>query len=283
MRSVISRVKTAIATGMAVAFLAASCGGDSPEVAPATNDPSVEQAENSPGAEPSETPSEMPSEAPVLPSEEQVEAYFDALSTYDVAGLKRAMKVAEKGSIAHAYAGYIFAYVNAGIDSGMPFEGTPVSEVEKGYESCDVNDSTDCVTWTHIEGRDGKIVSFKVNGKPIGKRLSAGDGANVAAGQLASVKFLYAYQSIQSGNMNVAVEIRSRGQKVMINGYEATYRDPSGRQITASDVVGPSELAGDSMTTIAMTFPNARPGGAVTLSFYSEDFMTEAEAQFRTR
>lgn len=267
-------------TGVVLAMLFAACGGS--DVEPATGDEAVATVEQSP-SESQQSSSTPPEEPPALPSEEVVRQYFDALSEYDPAALRRALRLTEEGSTAHAYGGYILALVNAAIDGGLPYEGAPVTKVAGGYESCDVSDPSSCVTWTNVKGRDGKIVAFKVSNRDVSQRITAGNGSTVAAGDLASVEFLYAYKSVQSDNLVVPVAVRSGATPVKIAAYQATYRDASGRQITASGTDGPDELAANSRATVAMTFPGARPGGVVSLPFFSDDFMVEAQAQFRTR
>lgn len=126
-------------------------------------------------------------------------------------------------------------------------------------------------------------MSFKVNGQDLGPRISTGSGSVLRAGELGSAKFLYAYQSVQSGNLYVILGVKSRANKINVGSYEAKYRALTGRQSTASAVAGPTELAPHSSATIAMTFTGAKPGGVVTMPLLSENFETSRELQIKTR
>jgi hypothetical protein len=270
-----------VAIGAAVfALVLAGCSGD--EAKPASgDDDSVAQVDPDPSTPPAETSSE-----PVdtdLPSDDDIEAYFNAVSTYDVGDLKHAMKLSEPGSIAEAYAGYFLGAANASIDGGYPLAGDLPIKVDGGYKACTGKGEDACVTWADVEGRDGKIVNFTINGKELGPRISAGTGKSVDAGSLGQVKLLYAYQSVQSGGMFVVAEVRSGAAPITIGSYQATYRSREGRQSTAAETTGPTELAAKSLATIVLSFPNAEPGGTVTIPMFSEDFMTDGQAVLKTR
>ncbi|MBU1801465.1 MAG: hypothetical protein KKA97_04340 [Actinobacteria bacterium] len=267
---------SALAAIFTAAALLTGCSGDN--VTPASSDGQVAIAEEESSSEPTEPEPETD-----LPSDEDLEAYFSAVSTYDVGDLQSAMELTEPGSIAEAYVGYILGSANAAIDGGLPIEGTEPDKVDGGYESCPTEVEDDCVTWADVEGRDGKVVTFTVNGEELDERLSAGSGREVAAGDLAAMTLMYAYQSVQSDALFVVAEVTSNDAPVTIATYDATYRSPTGRQSTAAQSAGPSDLAADSTATVVVAFPNAEPGGTASVSFFSEDFMTEAVAALETR
>ena len=210
-----------------------------------------------------------------LPSEDDVEAYFQAAAMYDVVALDRAVELAEEGSVAEAYATYLLGYANAAMDGGVPLSGSLVDRTADGYGSCD---GGDCVTWGNIEGRDGKLVDFTVNGESLEERITAGIGERVAAGELAHVTMLSAYQSVTSGDLHVVAEVRSGDAPIKIGLYEATYRSPEGRESKAAEFVGPPSLAPGSMATVVVSFPNAAVGGVATVPVFSNDFEARREA-----
>lgn len=266
----------AAALAMAAAILV-GCGTD--DVKPAEGDGSVATVDNGP----SPTASGEAEGGTDLPSDEEVEAYFDAVSTYDIDDLELAMELSEPGSIAEAYAGYILASANSAIDGGVPLEGEEPRKVTGGYESCPPEDPESCATWTDIEGRDGRIVKFRVNGEDIGDRLAAGNGQSVQAGSLARAELLYAYRSVQSDALFVLVRIESGEAPITVATYEGTYRAPEGRQSQSSQNSGPTELMGDSSATVALVFPGAEVGGTTAFPIYSDDFMTERVVELKTR
>lgn len=220
-----------------------------------------------------------------LPSEEDLQEYFDAAAGYDVAQLEEARALAEPGSIAEAYVGYLAASMTAYVDGGAPgLEGTTAEREGDGYEFCpDPTDDDTCLLFENIEGRDGKIVNFTINGESLDERLSVGSKKPARAGELGSARLLYAYQSVQSGALFVIAEVRSGQEPVTVASYEATYRSPKGRQSKATEFQGPSDLGADSTANISLAFPGAEPGGTATLKFFSDDFMTEKVVELKTR
>ena len=102
------------------------------------------------------------------------------------------------------------------------------------------------------------------------------DGKPVKAGQVADVTLLYAYQSPVSHNLFIVAGARSHdGEVELSNAYSATYRDPSGRQFTASDATTPTTLRPNSTATFALAFPApAKIGGTVHLEYYDKAYNT---------
>ena len=215
-----------------------------------------------------------------LPDEDEVEAYFDAASTHDVVALDRAVKLAEKDSVAEAYAAHLLAYANASLDGGTPLSGSLVDPIDDGFESCD---DEGCVRWADIRGRDGKLVDFTVNGESLEGRMSAGDGTRVAAGELAQVTMVSAYKSVTSEGLDVVAEVRTGGVPIKLGLYEATYRSPEGRETVVAEFVGPSSLDSRSTATVVMSFPDADIGGLVTAPIFSSDFQARRTAVLAIR
>lgn len=271
--------RAAVAVAISIAALA-GCGDDG-KARPADDSGAVATAaatDEAPGATTSE------SVDPALPSNEDLNRYFEAIASQDVGQLKKASALAGRGSIAEAFLGYQVALLNALVDGGAGGQLQPeeLSETDDGFESCPA-DGSDCTEFANIEGRDGKIVNFTVNGKDIAPRLAAGDGRPVQAGGLGSATFLYSYQATSSDQLFVLLQVASKGEPITAAGYESTYRSSAGRQSTASDMMGPTDLGAESKATLALIFPGARPGGDVSLSFYSSDFMNEEVVTFPTR
>lgn len=270
----------------ATAVLALSgCGDDAP-VSEATGDTAAGVIDGSDSASPSA--SEEPTEDVALPSEEDLEEYFQALSTFDVVAAEKAIALTAEKSLARAYLEYRIASLNAYLDAGTLNnyqEPQPAAQIEDGYESCDdPSDDSTCARWTNIEGADGLIVSFDVNDSPLNDVLRVGNGKAQTVGGIADIEILFAYQSPVSGNLFVIGKATTRGESVDLSSlYSSTYRDPSGRQFKSADSANPGELAANSTANFTTVFPApAKIGGAVTLGFYDSDY-NEFEAQFATK
>lgn len=66
-----------------------------------------------------------------------------------------------------------------------------------------------------------------------------------------------------------------------MNTFSATYRDPTGRQITASDAAGLTELEKDSNTRVFISFKKGKPGGTVKLPISDVDFNTNLDLKIK--
>ena len=270
-----------IAVGVAALALVAGCGDNAADVKP-TSGGSVATAD----ASSFESQSTEPDIDTDLPSDDEVEDYFTALGSEDPNVLEHALDLAAPGSLAYAYLDYRLQAVKASIDGGLTgSEDTlQVEEIDGGYQYCtDPTDDQTCAKWTDIEGRDGAVANFRVNGEPLDARLTAGNGQAVPAGSLGSVELLYAYESPVSNSLNVVARAQSADEPVTVAIYDATYHDASGRQSKAADNYGPSDLAANANANVMMIFPTATLGGEVTVSMFSEDFMTEEAAELKTK
>ena len=242
--------------------LLTGCGNDA-DVKPAAGDAQAATA----GEGATGDPSADSSAEEQLPSEEDLEELFNALASTDVAALEEAVDLTGAGSIAAGIHNYMLAGANAAIDAGIDFSTEGAGErIDGGYEFCsDPADEESCIRWTDIEGADGKVVNFAINGESLRDRITVGNGRPVKAGQIADIALLYAYQSPVSNNLFVVASAKSHdGEVELSNAYSATYRDPSGRQFTAADATTPSTLRPNSTATFTITFPAPAKIGGVT-------------------
>jgi major membrane immunogen (membrane-anchored lipoprotein) len=218
-----------------------------------------------------------------LPSAADLQTYFAAIASRDPDQLEEALPLAGPGSIAEVYAGYNLAIATASLDGGQAPAQGEVSEVDGGYQGCEPDGAEEsCVTWADLEGADGKLVDFTVDGEELDDRLKSGDGEVVESGGLGTAELLYAYQSVQSGALFVLAEVSSNGEDVGLANGEGAYSDSAGGEILATSTLGPSELAGDSQATIALIFQGAELGGSVTIPLYSADYQTHEELRLET-
>jgi hypothetical protein len=63
----------------------------------------------------------------------------------------------------------------------------------------------------------------------------------------------------------VTVRIETGTEPISADISSATYRGPDGKQRTATDSAGVTEIDANSNTIVAMTFASVEPGGKVTL------------------
>ena len=218
-----------------------------------------------------------------LPSDQDLEAYFEAVATRDPEKLEKAEALAQPGSIAHTYAGYLLAVARAVTDGGQTPASGELTEVEGGYQGREQLDGGEsCVTWADLEGADGKLVDFTIDGESLDNRLVAGGGQRVESGRLASAELLYAYESVQSGKLFVLAEIASNDEPIAIGSLDATYEDPAQGELGALEGLGPSTLGAASSATVAVIFAGARGGGPVTLPILTEDFAVTEELTLPT-
>ena len=113
-----------------------------------------------------------PATGPGLPSQADLKSYFQAITGSDLDALAAAQtEVAAEGSLAQGYAAYVAEYNIAANAADAPVDPFDVEEVDNGFKAC-VGDSPDqCATWTDLEGKDGKLANFTVNGRKLDELL----------------------------------------------------------------------------------------------------------------
>ena len=65
--------------------------------------------------------------------------------------------------------------------------------------------------------------------------------------------------------------------------FSATYRDPTGRQMRASDAAGLTDLEKDPNTRVFILFKKGKPGGTVKLPISHVDFSTNLDVNIPGR
>ena len=263
-----------------LAIVLAGCGSDARQASGDNEAAKVESTTTLPA--PVEGETEIS-----LPSDDTVEDYFQALASNSAADVEDALALTAKGSVAYAYATYFAGYLNADIDGGFTNEPDVFTKVDGGFKSCDASgDESSCAVWSDVEGENGKIVNFKIgdtaDGNSFDDRISLGDGSTTQAGNLGSVEYVVAFETL-SGTVNIIARVKSGIEPISISSYDAKYRSPNGRQSAVSDAGGPTDLLAKSSATVRLAFPGARLGGTLSLSLFSEDFMREEAVQLRTR
>jgi hypothetical protein len=146
-----------------------------------------------------------PATGPGLPSQADLKSYFQAITGSDLDALAAAQtEVAAAGSLAQGYAAYVAEYNIAANASDAPVDPFDVEEVDNGFKAC-VGDSPDqCATWTDLEGKDGKLANFTINGRKLDELLVDLRGqAPIEVPGLYSVQPEWAYRQPTSGRLYV--------------------------------------------------------------------------------
>ena len=151
-----------------------------------------------------------PATGPGLPSQADLKSYFQAITGSDLDALAAAQtEVAAEGSLAQGYAAYVAEYNVAANAADAPVDPFDVEEVDGGFKAC-VGDSPDqCATWTDLEGKDGKLANFTVNGRKLDELLVdlTGPGADRVRRVSTQSSPNYAYRQPTSGRLYVVCTV----------------------------------------------------------------------------
>ena len=242
-------------------LLVAGCGGGATKATTVRTAPPVATVTQS--ASPATTDSGSP-----LASADAVKSYVDAQASQDNPdAMRQGLKLAAPNSVAYIYLDHLANVSEAGLDGGQPYTKSEVTPVgSDAFKACsDPADETSCIIFGDFKVNPaGKLVDLTVNKQPIGPRLTAGSGQVVTAGG-AKFTFLTAYKSIQSNALFVTVKVETGAKPIMMNTFTASYRGPDGKQRTASQAQGPTNLDAQSNAIVSMAFASVKVGGKVTL------------------
>ncbi|MEM8621304.1 MAG: hypothetical protein AAGF73_16425 [Actinomycetota bacterium] len=167
------------------------------------------------------------------------------------------------------------ALSDAGLDS-LIGEQT-VDQRGDAVTHCMSGDATiddECLEFTDFIVDDGLLYTFSVDGVQIDDRLGVGGDPDSAAGVEASV--VTSYRSIESDLLLVVVEVTAATPaNLSLSG--STYVDPDGRQMSATQSVGPSDLQQGATALAIVGFAQADPGGTLVIEVSSDDFSNRGE------
>lgn len=193
--------------------------------------------------------------------------YFDAFAGQQVEEMKAAAENAAAGSLAQDYLTHQANIAEANMANGYGAEEQSVDYKKDLVELAGYDYTT---KYADIDFDGGKIASFTVDGRDVSDRLVVGSGEAVeTSDKLARFEVLSAYQSA-SDHLFVVVKYTTN-DRPMDFGYQATYRDPSGRQIQDSDSIIPDSIVEHSYQLGTVIFPGAEIGGAMKLNYGSGD------------
>lgn len=196
-----------------------------------------------------------------------VKEYFDAFASQEVERMRAAAENVPEGSMAQDYLVHQANVVESNDANGYPSD---VQTAEYDKDVVNVVSADYTTEYADIKFDGEKIASFTIDGKEMSERLVVGDGEEVeSSDKLVSFEVLSAYKSI-SDDLFVVVKYAT-DDRPMDFGYQASYRDPSGRQINDSDSINPSTIVADSYQLGIVIFPGAEIGGTMQLNYGSND------------
>ena len=191
-----------------------------------------------------------------------VEGYVEAVTGNSPEAILEGRKYAEAGSVADSYLRYLANVREAMLDAGMAGATTADLTPEAGgYSYCPID--AQCVRFDTFTTHGGKITDLHVDGKTPGPKLLVGNGSKVSAGG-ATFELLSAYRSTQANALYVALEVATT-KAISVNATLAVYRSPGGKQRTAAEAYGPSDIGADSNTKLVIVIQGVEAGGTLTL------------------
>ena len=196
-----------------------------------------------------------PADAPGLPSQAALRSYFEAVVTSDVDALAEVgADVAGEGSPAQDYAAYNALSAAASAAGGPPQDAVEVEAVDGGFRACVAEDR--CAEWSDLEGADGRLTGFTVNGVPLEESLVDLTGQPpVESPGLYAVQPEYAYRP-PSGYLNVVVTVTA----------DAAVTPRAGTYIVTDDILDgeaptPATVEAGSSAAVLLPFPGAEEVG----------------------
>ncbi len=146
-----------------------------------------------------------PATGPGLPSQAALKSYFEAIVSTDPDELAKVQAdVTVDGSLAQAYAAYDGEFATAVAAVGQTGEHAEVEEVDGGFKACIGDSASQCATWTDLEGKDGKLTDFDINGIELSDLMVDLTGQPpIESAGLYAVQPDYAYRQPKSGKLYV--------------------------------------------------------------------------------
>jgi len=223
--------------------------------------------------------------------------YFSALFGPDAAGRDKAVELAAPGSIAHAYAVHLAAYMAIQRAEGGGQQPNRVrcsaSKVETGKapeksKNPPVTYSITALTGTSTYARfatdaNGKLTNFTVNGSSLDGSIIEGTAPAVEA-LGAGIRVVSAYQVAGSGDLYVILELTGSpdGSRDLQPDFSTFYVSALGTRFSTrtqvgdpslSEWVGPSALhKGEAPVKAYAKFPAQPLGGTLNMTVASNEF-----------
>ena len=209
-----------------------------------------------------------------------MKSYADAQgSENDPDAMRAALRLTAPNSVAYVYLDHEANVAEASLDGGQQLPKVELTPVGDGsFTACDPTDPTNCRTFGGFKvNAAGKLVDLTVNKQQIRPRITAGNGQAVTAGGT-TFTFLTAYRSIQSNALYVTVKIETGTQPIDANISSATYRGPDGKQRTAANSAGVTQIDANSNTIVAVFVKGVEASGSYAAGSAGSGGLIQAES-----
>lgn len=205
--------------------------------------------------------------------------YMELFAKGDPASMAKMIPLAEPESAAHAYAVHQRAVAQAQRAGGVAdLSQGPAIPTEGGYKLCDSDGASNCTVFDDFKALpSGKLVSFKVDGEPIEKRLISSKERDPQVISDVSVRLISAYRTVTTDNLLVTFEVKNgTSGGITVASYDSQYVDSAGQQAKAAENAGLTDLQAGASSVLLSAFPGVDAGGTITLEVFNGDFETIA-------
>jgi hypothetical protein len=219
-----------------------------------------------------------PASGPGLPSQADLKSYFEAIVSTDADELAKVQAdVTAAGSLAQTYAAYDAEFAVAAAAVGQTGQPADVEEVDGGFRAC-VGDSSDqCATWTDLQGKDGKLTDFDINGIELGDLLvDLTDQPPIKSAGLYRVQPDYAYRQPKSGRLFVLCTVTA--SDVPLSPQPGIYIEGE-QTYDGIEAPSPETVEAGTSSPIVLAFADAKDtklNGQVTFDLKLGDQQTES-------
>ncbi len=269
------KISVSVALALGVTFAAGACSSE-PSSSPAEN-PTANVVQSNDAAQ-----SDAQAEEEVDgPTQAELLAYFEALTSGNPSAISEAVEMAAPGSNAQAYAIYRRGTAQADLDGGFTNQPSKVTAIEGGFKSCDDGASSgdSCFEFTNIQHDGEQIADFDAGGTPLAGRLSLGNGEIQPLGEAGSASMLAAFKA-SSGAVVAVFEVSAAVDGMWVT---ATYTAPDGRQSQSTLMSGPTDLGAGAFANYSYVFEGADFGGQVHLEAIDGNGYDAGSATFATQ
>ena len=194
-----------------------------------------------------------------LPSDADLRTYFGAVASYEVDDLEAAEPIAAEGSPALDYLHYQEAYATSSEAGGNPLPSAEAEPAVEGFSAClDAGEGKECVTWTGLEGEDGKLTDFAVNGHELDHELvPLSEQPPVSPDGLFTFQPAWAYRSAAEQVLFVLADVTAADAPVELRPQSALYIEKVTQLMGADAVRGPRTVQPGDTETVILAFPHA--------------------------
>ena len=207
--------------------------------------------------------------------------YFEAIFNEDLSDPPALYADAEPGSPAAAYGAHQVNVRLVDRDAGLRPEDLAVTSDGETVSVCDppVAQAGECTIYGgFVNDIDGLLYTFTVDSVSIDDRLGSETPGQQRSSPVvgAGVRVMSSYRSVADDDLFVVVELTAV-LRTELSLPEATYVDPTGRQVEVSSATGPRTLREGTRAFALLVFAQSDPGGQLFIEMFSPNFSNSEE------